>query len=81
MPLVIDQTVLRNSMLFQGVSDDILNTVSRFCQPMELLAGETLFEQNSLPDAMYSSKMAKSILFVTTLMAMKSSSLPKRPIM
>lgn len=53
MPLVIDQTVLRNSMLFQGASDEVLNAVSHFCQPMELLAGETLFEQDSPSDAMY----------------------------
>ncbi len=53
MPLVIDQTVLRNSVLFQSASDEILNTISRFCQPMELPAGEILFAQDSAADAMY----------------------------
>lgn len=53
MPAIIDQTVLHHSMLFEGVGADILAAVSRYCHPMEIFAGETLFEQDSPSDAMY----------------------------
>ena len=49
----ITPTLLRNSFLFKGVDSDILAEVAVHCQRLELLAGETLFEQNSEPDAMY----------------------------
>ncbi len=49
----ITPTLLRNSFLFKGVDSDILAEVALHCQRLELMAGETLFEQNSEPDAMY----------------------------
>jgi CRP-like cAMP-binding protein len=45
--------ILRNSFLFKEVGTDVLSDVVKHCQRMELLAGETLFEQDSEPDAMY----------------------------
>lgn len=49
----ITPTLLRNSFLFKGVDSDILAEVAGHCQRLELLAGDTLFEQDSVPDAMY----------------------------
>ncbi len=49
----ISPAILRNSFLFKEVGTDILSDVVTHCQHMELLAGETLFEQDSEPDAMY----------------------------
>lgn len=49
----ISPVILRSSFLFKEVETDILSDVVKYCQPMELLAGETLFEQDSEPDAMY----------------------------
>ncbi len=53
MSQVINQDVLRSSFLFMGVSQEVLQQVAGYCRPMELGAGETLFEQDSEPDAMY----------------------------
>lgn len=49
----ISPVILRSSFLFKEVGTDILAEVVKHCQPMELLAGDTLFEQDSEPDAMY----------------------------
>jgi len=49
----ISPVILRNSFLFKEVGTDVLSDVVKHCQRMELLAGETLFEQDSEPDAMY----------------------------
>ncbi|MCI0709611.1 MAG: Crp/Fnr family transcriptional regulator [Chloroflexi bacterium] len=53
MTTVIDQTILRNSLLFKDVSNEVLQQVGKHCTPMDLNAGETLFEQDSPSDAMY----------------------------
>jgi len=53
MAQTISPTILRNSFLFKEVGTDILSDVVTHCQHRELLAGETLFEQDSEPDAMY----------------------------
>lgn len=53
MTTVIDQTILRNSLLFKDVSNEVLQEVGKHCTPMDLNAGETLFEQDSPADALY----------------------------
>lgn len=53
MTTVIDQTILRNSLLFKDVSNEVLQEVGKHCTPMDLHAGETLFEQDSASDALY----------------------------
>jgi CRP-like cAMP-binding protein len=53
MTTVIDQTILRNSLLFKDVSNEVLQEVGKHCTPMDLNAGETLFEQDSPSDALY----------------------------
>ena len=53
MILTINADTLRNSFLFKDVEQSILEEVARHCQTMELHAGETLFEQDSAPDALY----------------------------
>ena len=53
MTTVIDQTILRNSLLFKDVSNRVLQEVGKHCTPMDLNAGETLFKQESPSDAMY----------------------------
>ena len=49
----INPTLLKNSFLFKEVDASILAEIASQAQDLELLAGETLFEQNSAPDAMY----------------------------
>jgi CRP-like cAMP-binding protein len=49
----IDYQILRNSFLFKDVDNMLLRLIASHLQPMELLAGETLFEQNAEADAMY----------------------------
>jgi len=49
----INADTLRNSFLFKDVSAAVLQDVAAQCQPMALPAGETLFEQDALPDALY----------------------------
>lgn len=51
--LTINADTLRNSFLFKDVDQALLQKVVQHCQPMELHAGETLFEQDSEPDALY----------------------------
>jgi CRP/FNR family cyclic AMP-dependent transcriptional regulator len=53
MTTVIDQTILRNSLLFKDVSNEVLQEVGKHCTPMDLNAGETLFEQDASSDALY----------------------------
>lgn len=53
MLLTINADTLRNSFLFKDVDQAILEEVAKHCQAMELHAGETLFEQDSAPDALY----------------------------
>lgn len=53
MAQTINLNTLRNSFLFKDVEMDVLQKVARHCQPMTLDAGETLFEQDTPPDAMY----------------------------
>lgn len=49
----INPTLLKNSFLFKEVDASILAEIASQAQRLELLAGETLFEQDSAPDAMY----------------------------
>lgn len=49
----ISPVILRNSFLFKEIGTDVLSDMVKHCQRMELPAGETLFEQDSEPDAMY----------------------------
>lgn len=44
---------LRNYMMFRDLPDEALMQLSHYCQYRELLAGETLFEQNDAGDALY----------------------------
>jgi CRP-like cAMP-binding protein len=53
MTTAVSATILRNSFLFKEVDEDVLQKIAQHCQPMQLDAGETLFEQDSTPDAMY----------------------------
>jgi CRP-like cAMP-binding protein len=53
MATTFDTSVLRNSFLFKDAEETVLQAVSKYCEFMELDAGETLFEQESPPDAMY----------------------------
>jgi CRP/FNR family transcriptional regulator len=53
MLLTINADTLRNSFLFKDVDQSILEQVAKHCQAMELHAGETLFEQDSVSDALY----------------------------
>lgn len=46
-------STLKSSFLFKDASDAVLQAVANYCQPMELAAGETLFEQDSEADALY----------------------------
>ena len=48
-----DQSILRNSVLFEHVSDEVLRRISVHCVAVPLAAGETLFEQDSASDALY----------------------------
>lgn len=45
--------ILRNSFLFRDADTNLLQSILPQCEYQELLAGETLFEQDSEPDAMY----------------------------
>lgn len=49
----INADTLRASFLFKDVEQSILEKVAEHCEAMELHAGETLFEQDSEPDALY----------------------------
>ena len=53
MTMTINPKTLRNSFLFKDVDAEVLQEVAKHCQHMELSAGDTLFEQNTAPDAMY----------------------------
>jgi CRP-like cAMP-binding protein len=54
MPIqTIDYQILRNSFLFKDVDNMLLRLIAAHLQPMNLAAGDTLFEQNGDADAMY----------------------------
>jgi len=53
MSKTVNLSVLRNSFLFKEVNQAVLQEVAKHCEPMELGAGETLFGQDTAPDAMY----------------------------
>ena len=53
MQQIINPAILRNSFLFREADDSVLREAARHCHRMELQAGETLFEQEALPDSMY----------------------------
>jgi CRP-like cAMP-binding protein len=54
MPIqTIDYQILRNSFLFKDVDNMLLRLIAAHLQPMNLAAGDTLFEQNADADAMY----------------------------
>jgi CRP-like cAMP-binding protein len=46
-------SVLRNSFLFKEADETVLKDVNKYCEALELDAGETLFEQDTPPDDMY----------------------------
>lgn len=49
----IDYQILRNSFLFKDVDNMLLRLIASHLQPMTLYAGDTLFEQDAVADAMY----------------------------
>jgi CRP/FNR family cyclic AMP-dependent transcriptional regulator len=53
MATTFDISVLRNSFLFKDADETVLQEVSKYCEVMELDAGETLFKQDAQPDGMY----------------------------
>ncbi len=53
MAMPIQEQQLRNYTLFQDLSDAALTELGKHCQTVELLAGETLFQQNAASDVLY----------------------------
>jgi CRP-like cAMP-binding protein len=49
----IDYKKLRDASLFKGISDDVLIELARHCHLVELNAGDTLFHQDDVADALY----------------------------
>ncbi len=53
MSVGINYSILRNAALFKNLSDDVLRELAQYCYYTQLIAGETLFEQNEPGDAIY----------------------------
>lgn len=51
--MAVESIKLRDAEIFKELSDDVLEELARSCTTMELLAGETLFEQNTPGDSLY----------------------------
>jgi CRP/FNR family cyclic AMP-dependent transcriptional regulator len=53
MTTAIDHHMLRNSLMFKDLSDDLLQEIANRCRAAHLGAGETLFHQDDPADALY----------------------------